>query len=61
MSTNTFTSLNANFKTVYADEIQNLIPEGLVLVNMVKFMKGDKVLGNIYDQPVYMSLEHGKR
>ena len=51
MSTNTFTSLNANFKVVYADKIQDLIPEGLVLVNMVDFLKGDKVLGNIYDQP----------
>ena len=48
---NTFTTLNGNFKEIYADKIETLVPEGLKLINKVPFMKGEKVLGNLYHQP----------
>lgn len=55
---NTFDSLNALFKQVYADKIQNLIPDGVKLYKMVKFEQKTK-LGNSYNQPVILGLEHG--
>jgi len=45
---NTFQSLNANFKEVYADKIQELIPDGVKLLNMIDFMPKDKQLGNLF-------------
>lgn len=57
---NTFAgSLNAMFKENYADKIEDLIPDGVKLLNMVKFMPKDKQPGNLYHQPVILGLEHG--
>jgi hypothetical protein len=57
---NTFSgSLNAMFKENYADKIEDLIPDGVKLLNMVKFMPKDKQPGNLYHQPVILGLEHG--
>jgi len=48
---NTFQSLNAMFKQVYSDKIQNLIPDGVKLYKMIDFQQKAK-LGNSYNQPV---------
>lgn len=55
---NTFLSLNAMFKQVYADKIQNLIPDGVKLYKMIDFQQKAK-LGNSYNQPVILGHEHG--
>lgn len=45
---NTFSgSLNAMFKENYADKIEDLIPDGVKLLNEVKFMPKDKQPGNL--------------
>jgi hypothetical protein len=41
-TTNDFTSLNSIMKEAYADKIKDLIPEGNVLLNMIKFQSADK-------------------
>ena len=51
-------SLNGHFKELYADQIKDLIPDGVKLYNMVSFMESKK-LGNAYNQPVTLGLEHG--
>lgn len=57
---NTFAgSLNGMFKENYADKIEDLIPDGVKLLNLVKFMPKDKQPGNLYHQPVILGLEHG--
>lgn len=57
---NTFAgSLNAMFKETYADKIEDLIPDGVKLLNQIKFMPKDKQPGNLYHQPVILGLEHG--
>jgi len=59
-SSNTFSgSLNALFKETYADKLENLVPEGLKLYKMIKFMAKDKAPGNLYHQPVILGQEHG--
>lgn len=44
---NTFLSLNANFKEAYADKLEQLIPDGVKLLNRIKFMAKDKQPGNL--------------
>ena len=56
---NTIDTLNGLFKQVYADKIENLIPDGVKLYNMIPFNKESKALGNLYHQPVVLGLEHG--
>jgi hypothetical protein len=57
---NTFAdSLNANFKIVYADKIENLIPDGVKLTNRISFSGREAQLGNLYSQPLILGLEHG--
>lgn len=57
---NTFSgSLNAMFKENYADKIEDLIPDGVKLINEIKFLPKDKQPGNLYHQPVILGLEHG--
>lgn len=59
-SSNNFSdTLNANFKEVYADKIENLIPDGAKLQDRIKFSSRDNQLGNLYHQPVILGLEHG--
>lgn len=52
-------NLNGFFKEVYADKLQELIPEGLKLVNMIKFIGKEKQGGNLFHQPVILGMEHG--
>ena len=51
-TTNDFDSLNAIMKEAYADNIKDLIPEGVKVLNMIKFQGADKQPGNQYIQPV---------
>jgi len=56
---NTSSTINAWIKEIYADNLQNLIPEGVRLVKAVKFLQGDKELGDSYIQPVALTHESG--
>ena len=58
-STNTVGNLNGFLKEVYADKLHELIPEGLKLVNMIKFIGKEKQGGNLFHQPVILGMEHG--
>ena len=58
-ATNDFDSLNAIYKEAYADRVQDLIPEGVKVLNMIKFQPSEKQPGNFYIQPVTLGLEHG--
>lgn len=57
--TNTVGTLNGIFKDRYADKLENLIPDGVKALNMIKFGAKGKTLGNLYNQPVILGLEHG--
>lgn len=56
---NTVLTLNGMFKEVYADKIENLIPEGTKLMQKIPFSARKKELGSLYHQPVVLGLEHG--
>lgn len=50
---------NANFKQVYADKLQNLVPESAKLIKMIDMLKKDKAPGASFEFPVVVSLENG--
>lgn len=52
-------TLNGLFKTVYADKIKDLIPEGVKLLKMIPFSSAQKALGNTFNTPLVLGLEHG--
>lgn len=52
-------TLNGLFKETYADKLQELIPDGVKLLNKIKFMTKGKQPGNLYHQPVILGMEHG--
>jgi hypothetical protein len=56
---NDLNALNGLFKEVYADQLENLIPEGVKLMPRVKFVPRAKQPGNFYHAPVILGLEHG--
>lgn len=56
---NDFQTLNSHFKEIYADKIEDLIPEGVKLYNTVDFIEASKQNGKDYIQPVTLGLEHG--
>lgn len=57
---NTFSdTLNGMFKVVYADQIKNLIPDGVKLLNRIEFSGRESQLGNLYSAPVILGQEHG--
>ena len=58
-SANTLDTLNGLFKEVYGDKLENLIPDGVKLLNKIPFAKKDSQLGNFYHQPVVLGHEHG--
>ena len=58
-TTNDFDTLNAIYKEAYADRVKDLIPEGVKVLNMIKFQPSEKQPGNFYIQPVTLGLEHG--
>lgn len=56
---NTLQTLDGFFKEAYADKLGELIPDGVKLLNKVKFLSKDKQPGNNYHQPVILGMEHG--
>lgn len=56
---NTAATLNGLFKEVYADKLENLIPDGVKLLVKIPFAKKQQTLGNLYHQPVVLGQEHG--
>lgn len=56
---NTLATLNGMFKEAYADKIQQLIPDGVKLLNKIEFMSKDKQPGNSFHMPIVLGLEHG--
>lgn len=56
---NDFVTLNSHFKDIYADNIVDLIPEGVKLYNTIDFIGAEKQNGLDYVQPVTLGLEHG--
>jgi hypothetical protein len=58
MAINDMDQLQGLFKRVYSDNIERLVPDGVKLVNKIKFSKGNK-LGERFIQPVNLTLEHG--
>jgi hypothetical protein len=52
-------NLNGLFKETYADKLQDLIPDQVKIMNLVKFLPKDKQPGNLYHQPVILGMEHG--
>ena len=55
---NTVSTLNGLFKTVYAKQLEDLVPDFAILQSKVKF-EGDSELGSLYAQPVNLSHEAG--
>ena len=43
----TFGTLNGFFKETYADKLGELIPDGVKVLNKIKFMSKDKQPGNL--------------
>jgi len=56
---NDMDTLNGFFKTVYADKLENLIPDQVKLAKMIPFAKPNKRQGLEYKQPVLLSTEQG--
>lgn len=52
-------SLNANYKQVYGDDLEMLVPDGVKVLNDIKLEKGEAQQGNTFNQPVGLGLEHG--
>lgn len=48
---NTVGSLNGFFKEVYGDKLQDLIPDGVILLKEIKFNGKDRAPGNLFHQP----------
>lgn len=55
---NTASTINAWLKEVYADKINDLIPEGIKLLKDIKFSEADKI-GDKFVMPVTLSHEFG--
>lgn len=58
-SANQLSIMNGMFKESYADKLQELTPDGVKLLNRIKFASKDKQPGNLYHQPVILGMEHG--
>lgn len=55
---NTETTLNAYYKEVYADGVNNVLPENIKVLKAIPFKEVDQ-LGEKYVQPVMLAHEHG--
>lgn len=52
-------TLNGLFKEAYAEKLHELIPDGVKLLNRIKFASKDKMPGNLFHQPIVLGMEHG--
>lgn len=57
-SANTLSTLNGNFKVVYASKERDLIPEGVKLLNKIAFAQKEKI-GSSYNEMIILGMEHG--
>ena len=57
---NTVQTLDGHFKEIYAEKIKDLVPEGMKMLTFAEFNSAEKLLGNLYHQPIVLGLEHGK-
>ena len=48
---NAVANLNGNFKEIYSDKMERLIPDGKKILQRIKFMSKDRQPGNAYHQP----------
>lgn len=48
---NTLDTLNGLFKKVYADKLEDIIPDGMKLMKMIPFSKSEGRIGDSYNQP----------
>jgi hypothetical protein len=55
----TLSSLNGLYKQAYADSIERLQPEDLVLLKSIDFVEKSKQNGDFYNQPVIVAQEQG--
>jgi hypothetical protein len=44
---NTVSALNGLFKEVYSDKLHDLIPDGVMLYNLIPFAPKEKATGNL--------------
>ena len=44
---NDFQTMNSIYKEAYADRVKDLIPDGVKVLNMVKFTSAEKQPGNL--------------
>jgi hypothetical protein len=56
---NTISTLNGLFKVVYADRLEDLVPDFAILQKRVAFSSSEKELGQMYAQPVNLAHESG--
>jgi hypothetical protein len=56
---NTIATLNGLYKKVYDGKLENLIPDGVKLLNAIKFVRKEKRPGADYNQSVILGMEHG--
>lgn len=47
-SANQLQTLNGMFKETYASMLKDLIPDGVKIINKIKFMEKSKQPGNLY-------------
>jgi hypothetical protein len=47
MAANTVATLNGFFKELYANQVENLVPDNVVLMKEVDFVPMDKQTGNL--------------
>ena len=52
-------TLNGFFKETYSEKLKELIPDNVLLLNMIKFLSKDKQPGNLFHTPIILGLEHG--
>lgn len=56
---NTVGNLNGFFKETYGSKLEDLRPDGVKILNQIKFQSKEKQPGNLYHQPVILGAEHG--
>lgn len=56
---NTIATLNGLYKKVYDGKLENLIPDGVKVLNAIKFVRKEKRPGADYNQSVILGMEHG--
>jgi hypothetical protein len=57
---NTMETLQGFHKTVYGDNLVELVPEGVKIAKLVPFVKPNKKQGLDYRMPISLQLEHGR-